>query len=310
MKRNQNVDILRGIATIAVIIGHAIQRGLVINYSSNLLFKFIYAFHMPLFIFLSGYTLFISNPKYDKKFIWKKIKRLLFPLIIWSYIMFFVKDFTFVGIKPFIQFPDSIIEYSKFLIFHPDMIYWFLYILFIYNLIFYIGSKLPKKYFNTFIITIAIVLWNLPISAFGIYWLRIYFPIFVTGYLMGKYKIIIKELKHYIIPAILFIIIYFPTWNPGDERILVTYLLATSIILILCVVIKIIKKAFPLKILSWFGKHSMEFYLCQCLCLNIGIGTNKIRVLTIFISATIISTLLVYITNKFKIIKKLLYGVS
>lgn len=55
-KRNVTIDVLRGIAVISVIIGHSIQRGMVVNYY-NTFFKIIYTFHMPLFMLLSGYSL-------------------------------------------------------------------------------------------------------------------------------------------------------------------------------------------------------------------------------------------------------------
>lgn len=55
--RNIYIDVLKGLAVLAVLLGHAIQRGLVINYTENIIFKIIYTFHMPLFMFLSGYVL-------------------------------------------------------------------------------------------------------------------------------------------------------------------------------------------------------------------------------------------------------------
>ena len=61
--RNIYIDVLKGLAVLAVLLGHAIQRGLVINYTEDIIFKIIYTFHMPLFMFLSGYVLkkFFNN---------------------------------------------------------------------------------------------------------------------------------------------------------------------------------------------------------------------------------------------------------
>lgn len=55
-KRDKTIDILKGTAIILMVLGHVIQTIYAPdNYDENLIFKFIYSFHMPLFIFISGY---------------------------------------------------------------------------------------------------------------------------------------------------------------------------------------------------------------------------------------------------------------
>ncbi len=309
MERNKTVDILRGIATLAVLLGHAIQRGLITGYVDNIVFRFIYSFHMPLFIILSGYTLYLSNPKYDVNFLWKKVKRLLFPTILWSYIMYVTKDLWFVGIKPFITFPDSILSYTKTLLLHPDYIYWFLYIIFIFSIVFYIAKKLPKNYFGPTLLIIGCIFWILPVEYFGMYNLRLYFPLFVLGYgLASKKETIIPQLKYYVVPCLLFFLYYFRTWQPGHPSIILFYLLSISVSMMMYWIITHIKIKWIEKILSWFGQNSLYIYLYQCLCLNIGYGSGIVRVGTIFITATLISSILAYFTSKNKYVKALLYG--
>lgn len=54
-------DILRGFAIILVVFGHCIQEGsgetyrAELSYFSDRLYQFIYSFHMPLFMLVSGY---------------------------------------------------------------------------------------------------------------------------------------------------------------------------------------------------------------------------------------------------------------
>lgn len=66
-ERLQYLDIAKGMAIICVIIGH--MRIKPIN-------QFVYTFHMPLFIFISGYTLSLAD---TKVFLKKKSKALLIP---------------------------------------------------------------------------------------------------------------------------------------------------------------------------------------------------------------------------------------
>lgn len=52
MERNKQIDISKGIAIILMILGHSFI--LTANWT-NFFFKFVYSFHMPLFIIFSGY---------------------------------------------------------------------------------------------------------------------------------------------------------------------------------------------------------------------------------------------------------------
>ena len=54
-KRNNTLDVARGLAIILVVLGHIIQHNLAGN-SCSLIFKVVYSFHMPLFFLLSGYV--------------------------------------------------------------------------------------------------------------------------------------------------------------------------------------------------------------------------------------------------------------
>lgn len=53
MKRNETIDIARGIAIILMCMGHA--------HCPNILYRFIYMFHMAFFFITSGYFLTKRN---------------------------------------------------------------------------------------------------------------------------------------------------------------------------------------------------------------------------------------------------------
>lgn len=65
--RNSEFDVLKGILIILVILGHWLEYGLG-NYLNRVVFNYIYLFHMPLFILISGYF----SKKTDKKNVQKK----------------------------------------------------------------------------------------------------------------------------------------------------------------------------------------------------------------------------------------------
>lgn len=72
-KRIEWIDIARGIAIIAVIIGHSLG-----NYFPGKFANFIYAFHMPIFFILSGY---LYHQQDSKKLMKKSFLNLVIPYI-------------------------------------------------------------------------------------------------------------------------------------------------------------------------------------------------------------------------------------
>jgi fucose 4-O-acetylase-like acetyltransferase len=49
------IDFLKGFTILLVILGHCIEFNDT-DYWNNIVFRYIYSFHMPLFMFLSGYV--------------------------------------------------------------------------------------------------------------------------------------------------------------------------------------------------------------------------------------------------------------
>ncbi len=78
--RNLQLDVLKGIGILLVIIGHISGNGI--------LNKWIYSFHMPLFFFISGVIYYLSNKVDVKSFITKKFHGLIVPYLIFAIITF------------------------------------------------------------------------------------------------------------------------------------------------------------------------------------------------------------------------------
>ena len=97
-ERNLYLDVLRAVSIILVLVGHSIQYGSGSEYLKwgvflyNPVFIFIYSFHMPLLMLISGYLFAYScKNKTNKELIIAKCKQLLVPLICWSFISLFVQ---------------------------------------------------------------------------------------------------------------------------------------------------------------------------------------------------------------------------
>lgn len=95
MGRIGYIDSLKGVAIILVILGHLIQYAYYPdNFDDNLLFRYIYSFHMPFFMILSGFTVKTNQQKSNDLYI-KILSRfinLIIPFVMWAIIKYYLFD--------------------------------------------------------------------------------------------------------------------------------------------------------------------------------------------------------------------------
>lgn len=83
-KRDYNIDMVKAIAVILVVLGHIIQYICVRDgYWENHVFRYIYSFHMPLFMFISGYLSFRPDKELDFEWLKQRAIRLMIPFLVW-----------------------------------------------------------------------------------------------------------------------------------------------------------------------------------------------------------------------------------
>lgn len=105
-ERNIRLDIIKAIAIILVVAGHAIQFGCGNDYTESLAFydnwvyKIIYSFHMPVFMCVSGWLFARSVAKYDTCSLLKnKTIALLIPIFVWG-TMHYLSTKVILGHEP------------------------------------------------------------------------------------------------------------------------------------------------------------------------------------------------------------------
>ena len=145
--RLTNIDIAKGIGIILVVIGHCIPDATSVTGISNPYFKIlhsiIYSFHMPLFFFISG---FLTNangslPCIENSFLFikKKFHRLIVPYLFVGLCYLPLK----IAFSQFANRPYDISNLWKIIIgVNPDGELWFLYSLFIINVLVAVIFKL------------------------------------------------------------------------------------------------------------------------------------------------------------------------
>lgn len=89
--RIEYIDIAKAIGIFCVLLGHTVD-------SNTLIKTIVYAFHMPAFFMLSGFTLKSRNNINIGRLAWKKFKSLMIPYFIWGiiYMPFSFKNMLFM----------------------------------------------------------------------------------------------------------------------------------------------------------------------------------------------------------------------
>lgn len=92
MTRFGEIDVMKGIAITLVVLGHVLawfyadflERFETMSYNEVVLWKYIYSFHMPLFMFVSGFVAFNPAKKYQIDKVGKRCLSYLIPLLIFG----------------------------------------------------------------------------------------------------------------------------------------------------------------------------------------------------------------------------------
>lgn len=191
-------------ATILVVIGHItkfyIPEGGVVSVSPNmalgLIAKWIYLFHMPLFVFISG-AIYSFNLNQQRKyrdfscFFKKKFKRLIIPYLFWG--IFFVTP-VMVGFK-FTNLSIAQYVFGCILMGGDSRHLWYLWTLFLLFCIFGVFQKYKKIVRSVCIILVFLLSCALYyITGLGPFWNVFYYGIFFSfGYLFDLYKNVIDN---------------------------------------------------------------------------------------------------------------------
>lgn len=331
--RDLRIDCAKTVAIILVVVGHSVQYVFARDsFDDNLLFRYIYSFHMPLFMFISGYLSFNKNINY----IWLKNRfiSLVIPFLSWIILGYYIsgsyKQITlFQKIKDILLTPDN-----------GGM--WFLWVLFLNCFIFFLSNNLYNKIRNTFEIktevffkiiiflfaTVAIRKIASRFWYFGINSCSWYIVFYFAGHLVGTFKPLAKKYwtnKLGITTFIGFFILTF-FWRRTENPIFLnaineifphivtrcilkiyTYIVPfLGIACIFCIINKI--AVFNLYFLSYIGRHTIEIYVLQWYFIRTYTGIIVVDTLLSIILAIIIPLIIAKVVERYPKINLVLFG--
>ena len=139
MQRIQWPDLLKAFAITLVVIGHVVSAYDLRGYQAPIA-EWIYSFHMPLFMMLSGMFFKYTLDKSFRSMIRIKCRTLLLPLLSWTVILLI---FQLILVTPLNEWSD--ILKSWLLAGGPLRGYWYLKCLFLYLVVGYIAVAILKN---------------------------------------------------------------------------------------------------------------------------------------------------------------------
>jgi len=212
-KRINDADFIKGIMIFLMVCFHIKYSGSFTE-SANYATKWVYSFHMPIFLFFSGYFLSMEksiNVRFKSLFSFILVPYFLFELLYIASLYYAAKlGFKF---QNQVDHLDLMILLDKIFI-HPIGAYWYLHTLIISISIIYIVHWFLKEniFINILCIGFCMYLCSLFIAGF-----RVENGLFILlGYHFRQYKLVIPASIFSIIPIILITIEYMPNLSKAN----------------------------------------------------------------------------------------------
>lgn len=275
LKRDENIDISRGIGIILVIFAHIL--------SIKEINRVIYFFHMPLFFFLAGMSMVYSYKEDTsfKEYTIKKIKNILVPYFIFSIISFIYwalierKIRGQIDISIISNFLNIFIAKASSQLYSPNVVMWFLPCMFTTDIMFFALMRLKHK--KTIIGINLVIGYFLSINKIILPWsietALIALSFMYFGYIIKKEEIVNNwyKITFLTILSIIGIIICFITNNEVNmlnhkySNIILFLLGAYSGIFITIVFLSnfILKQKHFKNIIEYIGQNSLIIMLCS-----------------------------------------------
>lgn len=327
MKENNRliwVDSIKGWLILLVILGHAIQYSIGSDCYTNRFWNIIYSFHMPAFMAVSGYLSYRKNKPLGG--IVRRFKQLVVPFVLWTLVWIALKDQLTCN-----TFFDYII--------YPDHGLWFLWVLFLINVVFAWGCKISDAFrVRQDIILLGLCMFFIflmvlfDIRIFGFQLLAYYLIFYSFGHFLHKYekKIVTSSNCVIIILAMIWLVLAW-FWQMHDlpsflsklpiPNNLISYVYRFVTALIAVYILFVLAPKTLNKDTRWnkpfkeLGMLSLGIYTTHLIMMSmivaifnsLGLNTN-IVILLAFATAWISSWLLVWLINRWSITAKLLLG--
>ena len=261
MARNHTIDIIKGMLMLTVIAGHALWGSL----DDNIVRYIIYSFHMPLFLFISGFLtnrdklILLSINKVWSKYWNRMIKEWSIALIVYTALLCFVNEVSLKYLVRCLVMPYYHLWYVP-VLFAMIISVWFIEK--------HISDDLQRILLYLFVGLLLNGIYNVGYSFFAEYRFH-YFSFYYLGFICKEFRISIPiSAKSAGLVGLLFIClictIYYCGINYDDYRI--NFLLPLNIAFCIWGILPIVRlNQLKQNLLQYIVKESLHIYLWHVL---------------------------------------------
>ncbi len=205
------IDVIKGIAIFLMLWGHCVQYCLDdsgFNFFENVVYKFIYSFHMPLFMLISGYLFYFSFKKRDlKELIIHRSKPLLFSIVFCGAFNYYISK----GLEGILTGNFSVLAPGAWMSSLTDL--WFLWSVLLSSLFVTLVCKKVNKVWLQIPLLVVFAVFFLLFA--GVNLNLFVYPYFIIGFYFAQYKDVIPQklmsLKYISLPLFPVMLMFYET---------------------------------------------------------------------------------------------------
>lgn len=187
--KNLTISTVKGIAILLVVYGHVIQRTMLASgedFFLNPAFKIIYTFHMPLFVFISGYLMTLSLGRRSVREVFKaRCQTLLVPFLSWTILGVITTQALKVIDGKKVSIADVPWDFVNDLILHPSI--WFLFTLFVSVCLLLSSITLEKRVGLIAFVLVFVPVALIPFNDYGsLFYIKWFYGFYAAGYFWSR----------------------------------------------------------------------------------------------------------------------------
>lgn len=281
--RDNRMDFIKGVTIFLMMWGHIVQHfyGNEGSFYGNMVYKVIYTFHMPLFMFISGY---FFKSSLDKRSLWEIIKgktiQLGIPIFIWT-IFYYGEDLLYT---------KALFSWKQlFHLFFRRL--WFLAAFLMLSIFVSLIWQFFKRYSRGFILTCIIMgflILIIPDELFSAVFFKFMYPYFVAGILANQFEEKLRQYKKpiFIISFIIYLLMligfqdnyyvytsgmYLPFNEELANKLFIIYyryFIGFAGIITIIGILELLYSFGHNLLLTHLGKYTMELYIVHIFFLN------------------------------------------